>query len=471
MLPEPKNYSVYPSVYPTDVESTVWVVPNEKAFLMFEGEEYTVRVIGNNEDVPDRADPRHHYVYRVKASGGVICFKHTFLKEQVNTVIVTYNEKDIVNQEVYSLREDLYALTPLRGDLHAHSYRSDGERDPAAFLGHVREQGYDFTTLSDHNRYYPGSEIDDTYKDVRLGITHIQGEEVHVPETPVHIVHVGGKSSVAEIYLDNSEEYQAEMAEYKANVPDSVPAQYSERYAIAKWVSDNAHKVGGLVIFAHPYWIPVNSKAFNVCDELAMIFLKSDIFDAFEVIGGISSNLNNRQVALWGEARAEGARIPVVGSSDVHGLKGDSYFPNNFTVCFANSREEVDILAAVKSGLSVAVEAQGEGYSRIYRAYGSLRLVSYARFLLENYFPMLQRVCQGEGVAMRYYAMGMTDKSTVECQVEQTEQFKNIFFGRIEPILPNEEIVEFEDRARERHLRSPKTKGSGLVSDKVTRQI
>ena len=467
----PTNYSIFPAVYPADKDSEVWIVPSERAFLMFEGEEYTVTVIGVDEDVPERKDPKHHNTFTVKASGGVLNFKYTFRGEQQHTVIVNYNEKNIAKLSVYSLREDLYALTPLRGDLHAHSYRSDGNRDPAAFLGHYREQGYDFTTLSDHNRYYPGGEIDETYADVKLGITHIQGEEVHVPGTPIHIVHVGGKSSVAQIYIDNSEEYQADMAEHKANVPASVPEKYSERYAMAKWVCDSVHKAGGLAIFPHPYWMPGDSKSFNVCDELAMIFLKDGMFDAFEVIGGISPKLNNRQVALWCEARAEGVNIPVVGSSDVHAMKDVSIYPNNFTVAFAKSRSEEDILAAIKSGMSVAVESQGYEYDRICRAYGKLRLVSYARFLLEDYFPTLQRICQGEGVAMRAYAMGDVDKSVIECQVEVTESFKERYFGRKAPKLPSAEIIEFENRWRERHCEGPITKGSLIYSDKVTRQI
>ena len=471
MLPNPSNYSVCPSVYQADVESTIFIVPNERAFLLFEGEEYLITINGVNTDVPERKIPSHHTQYKVKASGGYLCFKHTFEDEQSHRIVVSYGEKEIARQAVYSLREDLYNLVPLRGDLHAHSYRSDGARDPSALLGHFREQGYDFTTLSDHNRYYPGGEIDETYKDVKLGITHIQGEEVHVPETPLHIVHVGGKSSVAQIYIDNSEEYRAQMAEYKANVPAAVPAKYADRYAMAKWVCDRVCEAGGLSIFAHPFWVPSDSASYNACDEFSMILLKSGMFDAFELIGGISAGENNRQIALWGDARAEGVNISVVGSSDVHKIKEAKSFPNHFTVCFAKSRSEADILEAVKSGLSVAVEAQGNEYERTYRAYGSFRLVSYARFLLNNYFPKLQRVCQGEGVAMGAFAMGKVDKLMIECQVEYTESFKDVYFGKTAPTLPSEEIIEFENRWRERQCQGPITKGSLIYSDKVTRQI
>ncbi len=471
MLPKPTNYQVRPVIYPADTESEVTVLPSERAFLLCEGEDYTVTVVGIDLDVANRNDLSNRCEYHAKSSGGVLRFKHTFGGEQEHLIILSKEDVTLAKLSVYSLYQDLYELTPLRGDLHVHSFRSDGKRDPSALLGHFREQGYDFATLSDHNRYYPGGEIDETYAGVRLGITHIQGEEVHVPETPVHLVAVGGKKSVCEQYIENSPAYQAEMASYKAQVPQSVPARYAERYAIARWVCDKTHDANGLCIFPHPCWRPANSISMNVCDELANIFLRSGMFDAFEVIGGISASGNNRQVALWTDLLSEGVKIPVVGSSDVHGIQASHCFPNHFTVCFAKSNSEGDILNAVRAGDCVAVEAQGVEYDRVYRAYGSLRLVSYAQFLLTHYFPLLQRIAQSEGIVMREYAMGNADKALLECLVDQTERFKQVFFGRRSPMLPNKDILDFETRWRERHLQGPVTKGSTLHSDKITRQI
>lgn len=471
MLPAPKNYSLYPSVVPADKQVSMTIVPNERAFLFFEGEEYMLTVIPVNADVPNRKIPDHHTKITVKAHDGILKFDYTFPEEQEHTVILFYGEKRLASFSLYSLYEDLYGLLPLRGDLHLHSYRSDGSHDPSAQLANYREQGYDFMTLSDHNRYYPGGEIDEAYADVKLGITHIQGEEIHIPETPVHIVGVGEKWSVTEKYIENSPEYQQEMAEYKANVPAHVPAAYADRYAMAKWATDTIRKAGGVAIFPHPFWLPGDSKAFNVCDGLAELFLKDGLFDAYELIGGMSQSYNNRSVAFWSELRAKGTDIPVVGSSDVHNVYKSAEFPHRFTVCFSRSMAEDDIMAAVKSGLSLAVEAEGYEYDRTYRAYGSFRLVSYGRFLLENYFPALQRVCQGEGIAMKNYLMGDTEKEVIELQVEQTERFKARFFGTMAPKLPSAEIIEFENRWRERHLQGPITCGSLIYSDKISRQI
>jgi hypothetical protein len=84
----------------------------------------------------------------------------------------------------------------------------------------------------------------------------------------------------------------------------------------------------------------------------------------------------------------------------------------------------------VKNGMSLACEQSGKEVDLEFRAYGSMRLVSYAQFLFLHYFPRRQRLCQGEGVSMRQYAMGLVDAATVEAQAAQGMDFADRFFGR-----------------------------------------
>ena len=210
---------------------------------------------------------------------------------------------------------------------------------------------------------------------------------------------------------------------------------------------------------------------FNVCDELALILLKSGMFDAYELVGGMTQPDINRSVAMWSELRAQGLSIAVVGSSDVHGLEASPIFPNNFTICFAENNTNDAIVSAIKAHNSVAVEAVGEEYRRQYRCYGSLRLVSYAQFLMKFYFPAMTRVCQGEGVAMRSYAMGLADAKLIELQVQQTADFRDRFFGRTEAPLPSADILAFEAKWREKQLSGPISKGSLVDTTTVSRQI
>ena len=113
----------------------------------------------------------------------------------------------------------------------------------------------------------------------------------------------------------------------------------------------------------------------------------------------------------------------------------------------------------------------GEGYERRYFCYGSLRLVSYAQFLLQNYFPKTERLAAGEGCAMRAYAMGEAPASLVELSAAQTRRFSERYFGRSAPSLPSKELRAFEEKWRERQLAGPITKGSAVDSATVTRQI
>ncbi len=470
MLPTPENYAIYPAVVPADKQTAMTVMPNEKAFLFFENEEYTLTVISVGEDDSYYNMTTHRQI-SVTAKGGVLQFDYTFAGEQEHLLMLNYGEKKLCELHVYSLEADLYGLRPLRGDFHSHSYRSDGKRDPSAEAGHYREQGYDFFALTDHNRFFPGGEIDETYEGVYSGFVRVSGEEVHCPGSVIHIVHVGGVRSVADRYVHDRENYEKEISEYMAKVPAEIPEQYRERYGKAMWATDEIHKAGGLAIFPHPYWRPRTSRIYNVRDDFAKILLKSGMFDGYELVGGMGLDGVNRSINLWAEVRAEGTNLPVVGSSDVHTMNKADGFPHHFTVCFAEKNENDAIVESVRQGLCVAVDAHGEEYSRYYDCYGSLRLVSYAQFLLKYYFPMMQRTVQGIGVAMRAYAMNDAPAAMITLQAEYAEKVADRFFGRVAPKLPDVDMIAFEEKWRAVQLEGPITKGSSVDSDVVTRQI
>ena len=470
MLPTPQNYAVWPAIVPADETVELVIAPTEKAFLLMEGEEYNLTVISADIDEISYYEPTTHRKMTAIAHDGVLRFSYAFPGEMEHLIILEKDEKKLQDLYIYSLEKDLYALTPLKGDLHAHSFRSDGKRDPAALAGHFREQGYDFFALTDHNRFYPGGEIDETFSGVKTGLFRVTGEEVHTPGSVVHIVHVGGEKSVADQYVHDREGYGRAIEEYMQKVPAEVPENFRARYAMAMWATDRIHEAGGLAIFPHPFWKPGKSKVHNVTYQYARMLLKSGMFDAYELMGGNTQPGNNRAVAMWAELREEGLRIPVVGSSDVHGIEKAGTFPHLFTICFAESSDNESVIAAVKSGNSVAVEAAGEEYGRHYRCYGSYRLVAYAQYLLKHYFPVRQRICQGEGAAMRAYAMDEASPALIELQAEQSENFRARFFGRKPPQLPTAAVRDFEAKWREIHLNGPITKGSS-VDPPVTRQI
>lgn len=471
MLPTPINYRIYPSVVLAGCPTEMTVVPTERTFLFFEGQEYTLRIFGMNYDEPNYHETEALDYVTVKATGGVLRFTYTFETEQQYRVQLMKDDTASCVMPLYALREDLYGLTPLRGDFHTHSFRSDGKRDPSALAGHFREQNYDCFALTDHNRFYPGGEIDEVYAGVNCGITRVLGEEVHAPGSIVHIIHVGGKKSVAAQYINDREGYERGVAECMTRVPDSVPEKYRARYAMAMWVTDRIHEAGGFAIFPHPYWTPA-SRIYNVNDEFATILLTSGMFDGYELIGGMKQEENNRSVALWNDLRAEGLDLTVVGSSDVHGITAADTFPHYFTILFAEQNENDSIIDALRAHRSVAVEANGCEYDRQYRCYGSLRLVSYAQFLLKYFFSERQRIASGEGVAMRAYAMNQAPAALIELQAELAANFRDEFFGRRAPTLPDADMIAFVDKWRTVQIeQGPVTKGSVIDSDKITRNL
>ncbi|MBR5230692.1 MAG: CehA/McbA family metallohydrolase [Clostridia bacterium] len=473
MLPTPRNYAVWPAVVLAGKETHMTIIAEERAFLAFEDVEYTLKIVPINGDETDYYDaPVTHRYLTFRGHNGALEFDYTFEEEMEYRLQLYRDETLLEDMRVYALEEDLYALTPLRGDLHGHSYRSDGRRDPAALAGHYREQGYDFFALTDHNRFYPGGEIDEAYEGVDTGFARVRGEEVHAPGCMAHIVHVGGKRSVAAQYVNDKETYEKQLAECETRVPENVPEVYRKRYACLMWVSERIHEAGGLAIFAHPFWRPAKSMVNNVQEPFAKLLLKSGMFDAYEVVGGVGQVNNNLSLNLWNDMRAEGVKIPAVASSDVHKITEAASFPHHFTVCFAEKNENDAIASAVKNGLCVAVEAMGDEYRRCYRCYGSLRLVNYAHFLLANYFAPMQRLCQGTGVMMRAYAMEECDKAVIEGMTRVCHDWRDRFFGRKAAHLPGEKIRAFEEKWRDAQMKGPKTKGSRIYgTDKVTRQI
>ena len=220
MLPRVQNYSVYPSVIPAGETVRLTVVPNENSFLFFDGEKYELTFIAVNGDEDYYHAPRSHVKQSAIAEKGILTLEYTFEDEGEYLILLAKEgSKTVYELSVYALEPDLMSKRVLRGDFHSHSYRSDGARDPAAIAGHYREQGYDFFALTDHNRYYPGEEIDHAYAGIATDFTRVLGEEVHAPGNVVHIIHVGGKSSVAALYVKDHETYENESASGRSSAP------------------------------------------------------------------------------------------------------------------------------------------------------------------------------------------------------------------------------------------------------------
>jgi len=449
----------FPSVVPVGETFTVRIFPRDVSRRFRPDREYSLEILGGQEDQTDYHAPLSMN-YPCTVENGCLCFSYDFDMEQQYTVMFCEKGGKPTKIFLYAVEKDLYALRPLKGDLHTHSWYSDGQDGISMTPADYREEGFDFFSLTDHNRMYPSRFAEELYEGIPLGIHIMRGEEVHTPGSMLHIVHVGGKASVCERYIHHRDEFEAEVALIEAGL-GHVCEQYRHRTALATWACRKIREAGGLAIFAHPCWMP---RRYNVTNEFLNILFDEKIFDAFELLNGIHCRYNNMQVAQWQDQCLRGNALPVVGSSDSHNHdSAQSGFNHRFTLVFAEKNDTESILSAIRKGYSVAAETPMDRDEEV-RFYGSLRLVRFAHFLYENYFNETWRLCVGEGILMRRYAEGEEVGAELASLSGTVENFYLRFFGKtLVDGLPSR-VNTFLDRCLEaQKTLGPNTKGSFLT--------
>lgn len=311
---------------------------------------------------------------------------------------------------------------PYRGDLHMHTFRSDGRQEPAVVAANYRKNGYDFMVISDHYRYYPSLEAQEAYRDVPIEMNIVCGEEVHLPDNDTHIVNFGGEYSVNGLLedswqnresgrravIDNPppvisvEEYKKQVNELadQLGIPDGIE---KFTYASCVWIYNHIRNANGLGIYPHPYW--TDHGPYQVPESRSEYITATKPFDAFEVLGGEDYfQQNGLQTIRYYEDRAKGISYPIVGSTDSHNSipedNRDALICSTFV--FAPENERKALIASIKDQYSVAVDT----ISKEYRVVGDLRLVKYTRFLLDDFTPLHDDLCYEEGRLMKAYVTG-----------------------------------------------------------------
>ena len=429
------KFDVYPMVIKAHETSEITIKPIDFSESFDKDKEYQIRIMPTDEGsswaYPDRWNK--NFVYTKPCDDGAIRFTFKFGDEQLYFIRIKENDDDVKAYKqfnVYAVDKDLQGRYPFIGDLHMHTRRSDGREAPAVVAANYRKLGYDFLSITDHRRYYPSLEAIDAYKDVPLEYTLIVGEEIHLPsisgKTDPHIVNFGGEFSVNALIRENDhcqevgedlslrairendvpdvmsvEEFDALMLEKAKEYPDAPYPSESYTYASMKFSFDMIKKGNGLSIFAHPYWF---SECRQVPESFTEYVMEKQDFDAFEVLGGeVYFEQNGFQIIRYYEDLAKGRDYPIVGSTDSH-----SSLPTHRghdvarTMVFAHENERLDLIASIKDKYTAALDM----ISKEPRYVGSQRLVRYACFLWNNFFPLHDELCFEEGRAMREYATG-----------------------------------------------------------------
>lgn len=426
MKQELYNFDIFPKVFPVNREVAITVKP-QSVNHAFSGD-YTVRVCLVSAGDPNREfNAGNTWDIPAAAHDGCLKFKYTAPSECEYFVRIIKEDRQVVQLSVYALEDDLACRIPLKGDLHMHTCRSDGREEPALVCANYRKIGYDFIVITDHGRYYPSLEAMNRYSEADMSLCILPGEEVHLPLTNVHIVNAGGKFSVNGV-LDTSNNYlekgaALETRSLDGNAPDIIPHDEYVRqieelaaseecadcpdnvekisYAVCLWAFKKIREGEGVGIFAHPYWI---ANMWHIAEPLTMYMMKKHPFDAFEVLGGENYyEQNGYQTALYYEEYKEGRVHPIVGSTDSH---GSTEHNRNRDICstivFAKDNAREDILSAIKDKYSVAVDS----ISKEFRLVGEFRLQKYACFLMNNWFPIHDRIAEMDGELMREYTIG-----------------------------------------------------------------
>lgn len=419
-------YEIYPKVVPSHAVSEVTIRPLGRHVEFAEGETYTVIVTPMDENclgVPGEEYP----AVSTRAENGVLRFSIPFGEEQQYALTLSAGEKkEFAELRVYAADEDLYALTPFRGDMHCHTCRSDGIESPEIVAANYRKAGFDFLSITDHRQYAPSLEAIEAYKDVPIDLKLFPGEEVHPPENNSHIIHFGGDYSINEIFLKEPERYRREVNEIARglNLPEGVdPVEY----ASCMWVCKNIRAAGGLAVLAHPCWIQWH--AYHLKQKSFRCKLETHLFDALELTCGQSLEENQMQVSAWQQARADGYSVPIVGSSDSHGTVNSEWFNLSKMVMLARSSGRDDLIEAAKAGRAVVLEQyHGE---KLPRVYGVHRYASFVLFLVTEYFPMHDELCFEEGRLMKEYACGSGEAAELLAKMHgRTARLIRRYWGR-----------------------------------------
>lgn len=339
---------------------------------------------------------------------------------------------------VYSLKPDLFALRPFRGDFHIHSSESDGVNDPAYIPARFRKEGVDFIAITDHRKMKPSQKAISAWADLKIGFQIYSGEELHLPNNPVHMLNFGGSFSVNALAYEQKEKYYSEVREIAMKLSHITEGN---RFITAscEWAFRQIRKGGGISVFCHPYWrIPHAQHV--ISESLVDDILSERKFDVYEVVGGKdleSWDDNNLQMIRYYAEQAKGNRFPCIAVSDSHHADSGKRTGWYSTVVLARTDSFTDLAESLKKGLCGAVRTVTNEQPEVIGE--NLRLSRYFIFLVKNYFPKIREICEPEGFLMTEALSGNANsRKLLSLRGNETEKFRECFFGNNFPVqAPN----------------------------------
>lgn len=210
----------------------------------------------------------------------------------------------------------------LKGALHCHTTRSDGDGEPDEVIRLHKENNYDFIALTDHRIY--------NYKNFaeEVEITIIPGMEFDNT-----FVRDNGFRTWHQVYIGPDDETNGYSQDEKLPRGDATNQEEFQKYL------DEAHEKNNLTIYCHPQWSSTPTRYF---DKLEGNF-------AFEIWNSgcaIEDDMDTDNGAYWDELLGMGKKLFAVATDDGHAM----YQHCNGWVTVNAENNVKAILEALKNG-------------------------------------------------------------------------------------------------------------------------
>jgi hypothetical protein len=204
---------------------------------------------------------------------------------------------------------DLSSGRWLRGNLHAHTTASDGERPIQEVVDDYVSRGYDFLMISDHD-------IHTTAKDLAKldtkGMVLIPGNEI--TEKGPHLLHVNATRLV----------------------PPTLPRQ-----TVLNEISSDS---SSFAVMCHPNWL-------EQFDHASISQLREWVgYSGIEIYNGVIGRLPGSSYALdkWDLLLSQGRKVWGFANDDSHAKSGDVGL--GWNMVYARKRTAASIVEALKAG-------------------------------------------------------------------------------------------------------------------------
>ena len=317
---------------------------------------------------------------------------------------------------VYTLRPDLFALRPFKGEIHQHSkFSPDGKMPVEQHIRYGREAGFDFIAVTDHYNWDQNPVAIAFARDSGSGLTVYPGEEIH-NKASLHAICLGAPRKMSQ--MERTPEFAAEWQPiYEQLLKECPGVDRNELKALAETLAviRRAKASGAMVIYSHPFW--KYHGRFNSPFFMSEYILSHNEVDAVEIVNGdINGSGKNSLTAAWLYELAfkTGKRWPVVSAGDCHNVSQLERLRRNYNIILARNCSLEEFRAAVTEFRSVAAIDTVDRYKKLPHPvfYGPLRICRFADFLYDSgYWKKHDRLTKKQAELIAKYLDG--DRSVV----------------------------------------------------------